>query len=163
MYAATQGRGVFKSEDAGKHWQSLASSPRYVNELVIDPRVESTLYAATFGVSKSTDGGRTWFEANTGFGEDAYPPQIVSLMIDPEDTATLWVSTLSEGMFRSDDGGATWFQLDPDSPYSSYYRVGANTFAVHPTERDTLLIGGWGVRRSSDRGATWDDRSALSR
>ena len=60
IYAGCDG-GVYKSTDAGEHWQYLPQSPPMVSLLAVNPLNPDILYAAwTNGVSKSSDGGRTW-------------------------------------------------------------------------------------------------------
>jgi hypothetical protein len=66
------------------------------------------------GVSKSTDGGRTWFPSNAGIlpgiGNDI---PIFCLTIDPHDYDVIWAGTQLIGhVYRSDDNGANWVEMD---------------------------------------------------
>ena len=70
IYSASYG-GVSKSTDSGSTW-SLASGADLadvsVTSLAIDPRNPSTIYAGSGsrGVVRSTDGGASWHDFNTG-------------------------------------------------------------------------------------------------
>jgi photosystem II stability/assembly factor-like uncharacterized protein len=66
------------------------------------------------GVSKSVDGGRTWFPSNEGIqkgiGNDV---PIFCLTIDPHDYDVIWSGTQLIGhVYRSDDNGASWVEMD---------------------------------------------------
>lgn len=68
------------------------------------------------GVLKSTNGGQTWQQNNTGItvkgGATGDQVNIFSLTIDPNDNNTVWAGTFGEGasfgVFKSIDGGSTW-------------------------------------------------------
>jgi hypothetical protein len=65
------GSGVYKSTDAGNHWQvvnnGLPPTYTYIDKLAIDPVHPSVLYAASLnGIYKTTDGGAHWDAARTG-------------------------------------------------------------------------------------------------
>src|SRR5262249_57364767 len=70
VYAGTNGGGVFKSVDAGAHWNPASTGlmTSVVVALAIDPATPTTLYAATAGggVFKTTDAGAHWSAVNTG-------------------------------------------------------------------------------------------------
>jgi photosystem II stability/assembly factor-like uncharacterized protein len=87
MYTKNQERGVFKTTDGGESWEKVL----YVDDetgavdLVMHPTDPDTLLAATFprlypqlycgsksAVYKSTDGGKTWKKAVTGFPQGEY-------------------------------------------------------------------------------------------
>jgi photosystem II stability/assembly factor-like uncharacterized protein len=99
--------GLFRSEDRGKSWQTVAIAP--------DPRDPSTIYVGTHeaGVFKTTDGGATWTEVNAGLaGLDAH-----GLATDSTATGKLHaaVREKGEGIYRTTDGGAKWTRVD-DGP-----------------------------------------------
>ena len=90
-------RGVYKTTDGGKTWQKVL----FVNEqtgaidLVMDPANTETLYAATWqrtrlkwndprnradytgsGIHKTTDGGKTWKQVNSGLPDAKFRGRI---------------------------------------------------------------------------------------
>ena len=72
--------GLFKSVDAGLTWRQ--EDTRAVTAVVIDPTNRNTVYAATqqSGFIRSTDGGKSWRDFNTGW---TFPPaSVTALAID---------------------------------------------------------------------------------
>jgi photosystem II stability/assembly factor-like uncharacterized protein len=154
-------RGVFNTVDGGKTWQKVL----YVNDqtgaydLVMDPKDNDTLYAATWqrtrkkwndprnfaddtgsGIYKTADGGKTWKPVNTG---------------------------LPEARFR----GRIGLDLCLTKPNVLYTLVDNYEIARKPTEeeqRDAYglpssgIIKGATVYRSDDGGASWTQVSGLT-
>src|SRR5215469_10703916 len=54
--------GLFRSTDAGAHWDNVALEGHGVVSIIIDPRNPDIVMAAASdsGVLRSTDGGKTW-------------------------------------------------------------------------------------------------------
>jgi len=148
-------RGVYKTVDGGKTWQKVL----FVNEqtgaidLVMDPANTETLYAATWqrtrlkwndprnradytgsGIHKTTDGGKTWKQVNSGLPDAKFRgrigldiarsnPKVLYAFVDNYQTtaadsgATDSYGRPSSGairgatIFRTDDGGAAWKQV----------------------------------------------------
>ncbi|WP_242094907.1 WD40/YVTN/BNR-like repeat-containing protein [Aestuariivivens sediminicola] len=124
-------RGLFKSVDGGKTWKlTLKSNPwTGVTDIVIDPRNEKILYAATWqrhrnvaayigsgegtALYKSTDGGETWSKLTQGL------PKVnmgkIGLAISPIDPDILYAAIELErkkgAIYRSDDQGASWTKM----------------------------------------------------
>ena len=157
LYAITSG-GLFKSTNGGHSWRSLAL--RFFTDLVIDPTNSSTLYAAFSGiflfggVDKSTDGGRTWFEADSGLAPNAP----FSILIDPKSPTTLYAAAVlidgrgrSAGIFKSTDGGIRWFPSARGiSPLNVF------TFALAPAKpRKLYTFSGGMIFRSTNHAKKW--------
>ncbi len=155
-------RGVYKTTDGGKSWQKVLSGTDRTGaiDLVMDPSDPETLYAATWqrirykwndprnlegyggsGISKTTDGGKTWKPINTGLPEPRFrgrigidvsrsKPDVVYAFVDNyelsrkpsadelTDTYGLPSSGIIKGatVFRSDDKGETWKQTSGLTP-----------------------------------------------
>lgn len=96
-WTANPDRGVYKTTDGGTTWQKVlfASSEAGAIDLVMDPKDNEVLYAATWqrtrvkwndprntsgstgsGIYRSTDGGRSWKQINKGLPEPEYRGRI---------------------------------------------------------------------------------------
>jgi photosystem II stability/assembly factor-like uncharacterized protein len=118
LYVGTDS-GVLRSIDGGATWNLIGLAKANVNLLVIDPTQPNVLYAGTSGVYpdgpglkglfRSTDSGATWLSINDGLGTilDTHT-DVNALIVDPDNTATLYAGTAGYGVFKSADGGASW-------------------------------------------------------
>jgi hypothetical protein len=92
--------GVYKSVGSGSTWRKVSTNPgsSSVTAVVIDPRDPRTLYAASFeGVLRSTDGGVSWTDFNTGLPNKPNRA-VASLAIDRTGTR-LHAGTFGGGVF----------------------------------------------------------------
>jgi photosystem II stability/assembly factor-like uncharacterized protein len=170
LYAATD-FAPFKSSDAGGSWVK-SNVPN--QSLVFDPQDPNTIYAFSqaAGVSKSTDGGKSWNAANSGLPLLGYlPPRVFALVIDPLNSSNLFVGTW-QGIFKSTDRGTSWnsansgipvltdnvpalpssvpcLAIDPRNP-STLYAV-ENGYATP----DGVIVAG-GLFKSADGGGSWN-------
>jgi len=89
LYVATYQGGIFKSVDGGSNWTPVNEglTSLGVLSLTIDPAHPSTLYAGSYGLFKSTNGGGSW--GITGI-EDS---PVSSVAIDSKNTSTLYATT----------------------------------------------------------------------
>lgn len=135
LYAGVFG-GIIKSTDSGIQWSSIQVGSLLemfpygsdVIVLAVDPHASGTLYVAGAGtkVWKTTDGGAIW-----GWIESLPSPAcagVLSLIIDPADSAVMYVAGL-RGVSKSTDAGTSWTQLisgthylamDPSNPAILY-------------------------------------------
>ncbi len=61
----SEGRGLFKTTDAGSTWTNMTEPPSYISSLAIDPRNSDNIFAGTEkGIFISTDGAHTWTQLN---------------------------------------------------------------------------------------------------
>ncbi len=182
---------ILKSPDAGVSWTKATTGLTSIaaRALVVN-RLDASVYAgASDSLFKSVDGGATWtklfafqlFASSVptfvpSFFPDGSPAYPRSLLIDPVNPDTLYVSTTrSNGcyygdnlLFKSTDGGMSWD--DSVSPDKSGCVVGgllgqsAGLKGMDPTDPNTLYVaeaddgdGGWSLLRSKDGGANWSD------
>jgi len=128
LWSAGGERGLFKTTDGGETWENTLSGGTHtgVNEMVMDPRDPDVLYAATHqrfrtvaalidggpesGIHKTTDGGATWTELETGLPEEDMGR--IGLAISPQNPdvvyATIELAWRKGGFYRSANGGTSW-------------------------------------------------------
>jgi len=149
-------RGVYKTTDGGKTWQKVlsVSSEAGAIDLVMDPKDSETLFAATWqrirlrwndprnkpdytgsGIHRSTDGGKTWKQINSGLPDPKYRgrigidiarsnPNVLYALVDNYEIARAADSSRLDSygrsmgavikgamIFRSDDRGESWKQV----------------------------------------------------
>jgi photosystem II stability/assembly factor-like uncharacterized protein len=152
------GKGVYKSNDAGKTWKHLGlENTKQIGRIIVDPKNPNTVFVAALGnvyapnpdrgVYRSRDGGATWQKVlfkNDDVGA-------IDLAFDPVDSktvyATLWnvrrppwfiyapANGPGAGIFKSVDGGTTWTDISEGIPLEGRGHIG---IAVAPTNRTRL-------------------------
>ena len=155
--------GVFESDAEGKSWQKRMAgitNVLMVTTLTVDSGRPDVLYAGTSsGVYKTTDGARTWREANTGMLQ---PDRVASsralgasaLALDPHRPDIAYVGTL-DGLYKTLDGGRAWTRIGRDLASQSIHAL-----VLDPGRQDEVYVGGpAGIFKSRDEGMTWENRS----
>ncbi len=161
VFVAADGRGIFKSTDAGNSWIQVNSgftSPPSLcsdigacspNVLAVDPSNGNTVLAGTDnGLFRTTDGGESW----SLLEPDGYPSDVVQTIVyDPADTNTIYVGE-SLGLYKTTDGGETWSAQD-----GGLIEPSVTSLAIDPADPSVL----WavdevrGAFRINGGGATW--------
>lgn len=112
LYAVVKGKGVWRTQDAGKTWLNTGdtlknfSGSNNIIDVIIDPaRPETLIAATTYGLLRSTDAGQTWLPIPllTAPGKAA----ITSVAINPNKPAEIYYAT-GTTFYRSSDAGQTW-------------------------------------------------------
>ncbi len=105
LYMSTYS-GIYQSTDFGTTWTQ--QQPQTYNTWYIfasSPSNPSVIYASSYQMSKSTDGGATWKSATMPtFGTYT---QITFLEVSPTNSQLLWASD-GQHLSVSTDGAATW-------------------------------------------------------
>jgi photosystem II stability/assembly factor-like uncharacterized protein len=173
--------GLTGSEDNGESWRKSDDGfvrDVHVSKLIIDPNNNNVFYATTqgateytdkvgdgAGVFKSNDRGNSWTQINNGL--DSLETNI--LTVDPNDSETLYLGTDDDGVYKSTDGGESWKKLTVSSIPKSF---GVGDIIVDPQNSNNIYIGtvdyfrlsesrgvlgDFGVYKSTDGGATWEE------
>jgi photosystem II stability/assembly factor-like uncharacterized protein len=167
LFAGTGNGGVFKSTDGGASWSAVNTglTTLSISTLALSPgyATDHTLFAGNRswysgghvvygGVCKSSDGGDSWSDVNTGLTNR----NVYALALSPgyATDLTLFAGTEGGGVFRSSDGGASWIAVNAGLTnldvrglaLSAAYAIDHNLFAG--------AYGG-GVFKSTDGGAFW--------
>jgi len=106
----------------------------------------ATPYTET-GVYKTTNGGSTWTQKNTGLTD----PTVNALWLDQSNT-NLVVAGTNSGIFRSTNGGAKWSLAGPAGlmgPTSAFLQVGGTLYAATASGVETSTANG------AEAGASW--------
>jgi photosystem II stability/assembly factor-like uncharacterized protein len=150
FYAATNGRGVFKTTDGGGRWRDISSgipSRAHFHALVIDPFDSNILYAVGHSaICKTVNGGESWTPTTSSLSESGF----YGFAIDPSHPSTLYVGT-DHGVLRTTDSGQNWKAIG-----SQLTTRQVTTFLVDPSEsRIIYAITPDGLLKSADLGANW--------
>jgi photosystem II stability/assembly factor-like uncharacterized protein len=157
VYAGTEPSRLFRSDDAGEHWQALDAllelpsrptwsfPPRpwtsHVRWIAPSPHDAGLLLAGIElgGLMRSTDRGETWEDHRPGAQRDVH-----SLAWHPKAQGRAYEAA-GGGAAWSDDGGATWHPaddgrdrhytwavaVDPDDPERWYVSASTGPFNAH--------------------------------
>jgi hypothetical protein len=112
LFIATDSVGIYKSVDAGKHW-NVAYDNLAFETLLFSPNfaTDRTIYSGEggSGVYRSTDGGATWNQMNHGFADPVHAGSVLILAFAPGKPTNLFA-----GFWGGTDGGV-WQFLFPSS------------------------------------------------
>ncbi len=174
VYGANPDRGVFRTKDGGVTWQKVLFKNNDVGaiDLAFDPVNSKIVYATLWntrrppwsiyppsygpggGIFKSTDGGTTWKQIDTGVPTEGQGH--IGIAVAPSNARRVFaiVDAKEGGLFRSDDAGATWTLVSDDKRIwgRGWYFC---KVAVDPKNPDIVYVSNTSVYRSADGGKTW--------
>ncbi|MEJ2216991.1 MAG: hypothetical protein P8099_10285 [Gemmatimonadota bacterium] len=180
--ALNEGDGVYKSTDAGRTWRHVGlDGTKQIPSILVDPDDPDVVLVAAQGdirrkshdrgVYRSTDGGQTW--TKTLFVNDSTGVQKLAWAYDEPDvvfattvrhyagrTGTLHSGPFYYGaktgtrLYKSTDQGMTWHRVTGGGLPELEGRTSV-AVAMHTHARRVYLIGGFGLYRSDDGGASW--------
>ncbi len=172
------GTGIFKSVDAGAHWQQVWKTHGQIGTMAIDPKNSDVAFAAVLGspfgpgkergVYRTLDGGKSWqqvlfVDERTGASDVAFDPNNSHILY-----AGMWQAerkpwTLSSGgpgsgLYRSTDGGESWHRLKGKGlPDGDWGKVGVRVAASDSHVVYALIEAkNGGLFRSEDGGGKWE-------
>jgi photosystem II stability/assembly factor-like uncharacterized protein len=172
------GRGVYRSDDAGKSWHFIGlPDAGQIGAVRVHPDNPDLVYVAAVGnpfvnnpergVFRSRDGGKSWekilyLSDSTGAVDlefqPGHPEVIYAAMWRGQRTPWTIISGAREGgIYKSADGGDHWTKLTGGLPDQLFGKANIAVTAANP-ERVYALIEakpGAGLYRSDDAGATW--------
>jgi photosystem II stability/assembly factor-like uncharacterized protein len=169
------GAQVFKSMDGGASWTSasigLPGAPslagpanwRRVVALTIDSNNPATLFAAIDYLGNggdvpyiftTTDGAASWTPTtDSGLPAGGFP----ALVLDPQNTGSIYSASNLYGLFKSQDAGADWTEVLglPRSCCETFSN--SASVALDPQNSSTVYAAyyGGGIFSSTDAGVTW--------
>jgi len=143
IYAATQSKGLYRSDDAGRTWRSLEQSlgdfsgSLEYRGIALHPDNPGHIYwISTYGILISTDRGESW-----GSMRLITPPgsvQIYSFAINPKNANEIYYNATLNArstLHRTIDGGENWITRRLPSG-----RIPTDMF-IHPDNASWVYIG----------------------
>jgi photosystem II stability/assembly factor-like uncharacterized protein len=153
IYAAA-GNKVYRSEDCNRTWTQIFfdnDPTTKINALVVDFYDAHRIY---FGnsrgeISESIDRGDHWV---TVLRSGSSVNQIV---LSPFDSRKVFVTTVSQGLYRSADSGATWTPMqDKMTEFKNSFNI--VSLVASPSSNGLLFAAtAYGLLKSADSGDTW--------
>lgn len=159
FYFGASGGGVWKTDDAGRTWQSLfdKGGSSAIGAIAIAPSNPNVIYVgggqpeprydvqSGRGVYKSTDGGQAWTDLGL-----ADTKSIGRIWVSPTNPNLVLVGAVghffgpsdARGIYRSTDGGRTWTHVLAPGGYT-----GVNDIAADPANPRTLFASTWEARQ----------------
>ena len=184
-YMGTTGGGLWKTEDAGQHWNNISdgffktgsvgavaaseSNPNIIYVGMGEHAIRGVMTSYGDGVYKSTDAGKTWKHMGLTKTE-----QISRIVIHPTNPDIVYVAaqgkyaspTSERGVYKSIDGGKTWKKTLFVNDFS-----GASELSIDMNNPQILYAALWhhqrtpwkmisggvgsGLYKSDDAGETW--------
>jgi len=154
---------------AALHWSPLLEPGvgGAVTAVAIDPFDSHRVLVGgdMLGVGRSTDGGKSWTQADANAGLKTY--EIAEFTFDPVRPQVVWVGTM-DGPYQSLDGGKSWTQkhagLPPDAQWGKFNAPVQKILFDPVAARHLLAFGGNKRRfddgRCSNYGTVWESLDA---
>jgi photosystem II stability/assembly factor-like uncharacterized protein len=133
--------GIYRSEDAGESWKLINPDHRftqrawYFHHIFADPKNADTVYVLNTGVSRSTDGGKSFEFIRAPHGDNH------GLWIDP--THPQWMIVANDGGASvSHDAGKSW-TTENNQPTAQFYHVATDNavpYRVYGAQQDNSTV-----------------------
>lgn len=175
VYCGTFGRGLWRSEDAGKNWQpighpgeamepynGLGISSAKITALAVSHNERRNGYGVVYAgtepasIFRSEDGGESWHDLATlrdlpsaptwRFPPRPYSNLVRCIALDPHVAGRIFVAIEAGALVSSLDSGDHWHDRTPGSPLDTH------TLLMHPLAPDRLYSAAGDGLRSPEWG-----------
>lgn len=169
---------IYKSKDGGDSWKEVFKHPRVKNDnpnnrhgfadIVYAPSSPNIIYAGmrkerrsidgdmlpgpSFGMYKSTDGGDTWKEINSGLNTPLI--NINCIAVHPTNSNIVYIGTWRDGIYKTTNGGESW---EPIS--GGLVSLDVRSLAIDLKNPEVVYVGlaeGAGVFKTTNGGEYWE-------
>jgi photosystem II stability/assembly factor-like uncharacterized protein len=161
LYAGSEGRGLWKTTDAGSTWDDTHLPQANVFSVAVSP-ADGAVYAGCEPsmLFRSADGGRTWEDKEAlrripsaptwSFPPKPWTSHVRWIAPNPHEAGLLLVGIELGGVMRTADAGETWQDHRPGAQRD------AHALAWHPTVTGRAYeAAGGGAAWSRDGGLNW--------
>lgn len=158
FYAASNGKGLYRSTDAGENWTSVTDSNGILNsktvvyKILISNKDPNIIYAAIYQnnrgyIVKSADGGDSFFEI---YVAPKIKEKIYAINMDAYNPLLLYMIT-DQGLFlKSFDGGNSWNFIEK-------LNNGAREIIISPKDDIYVLSLNGSLIKSQNQGIAWEN------
>ncbi len=158
IWIASDGGGLYRSNDRGKSWTQMTGFDPYVTDLELSPGYpnDPTLFISVYndGIFRSVNNGASWVSLGSPNFSPNYNVELSPTFPQDHLIFTAINGQSSGGVFRSENKGDTWSNISADLP-----KTYVKSLSISPryTQDQTLLAGldHEGAYLSEDGGATW--------
>ncbi len=157
FYFSTLDGQIYTSENAGQNWRLLYNFNRpqlILDSMLIDSRDPKTLYVAGHrhkdpgGFFKSSDGGKTWREA------DEFKKMAIYAITQSVKNPDMLLAGTYDGVHASYDSGNSWKKISDETATPGLINV--ESLAIDPRNSDVIYAGTWyRPYKTTDGGKTW--------
>src|SRR3989338_3689630 len=162
--SVSYGDGVYKSLDGGKSFTNMGlKTSEHIGNIIIHPTDENTVWVAAYGpvwsaggergVYKTTDGGKTWREINSGLPKGEMGR--IGISVSPADENYIYAIIEARddkgGFFRSTNKGESWSKMSGYNTSGNYYQE----IICDNTNRDKVFAMDTWLHHTTDGGKTF--------
>ena len=145
--------GVYKSTNNLSTWLPANSGllEAKIFRATLDPNQPNIIYLSdqnSLGVFKSINGGSSWYSSGLS------GMMIWDVLVNPQNSQTLYAATNSDGIFKSTNAGSSWFHAQ--NGLTNLSTTGTATRLGYPQILYVSTIDK-GVYQTTDYGATWNE------
>lgn len=157
----SDGQHIYQTIDCMRSWKLVFTEERpdqrFVS-LAVDYGNSNIIVGAELGgdVVRSINGGSSWRITAR------IDKQLRFLVADPQNGGRFYIASYQNGLYRSDDSGNQWANYSEAFEDFSDSKT-FNRLVINPAQKNGLFwVSKYGILRSDDSGASWDDLPLLT-